>query len=177
MHFAPCKLELGFRKGFMMSGVNDRYTDWPVDAKARAEVARDVAGQHFVAAHDSWVNTAKKMLFEHWRYPTPDIAQQQFLDWIAALSDEDRQNALLFVRDIVRGVIFSLLNDFDGGSGSVLKATHFEHIAIALEIRSRENMNLDSVPIEKIPLFNMDDAELHELWFEWLEKFSRISEP
>jgi hypothetical protein len=155
------------------------YENWPASLPEREAHARELLGRHLIAAYDNWLNTAAKMLFEGDRYKSPTREQQAFLDWIASLPEADRQNAFAFVRQIAHGVVFSILNRFDGTSGSFLQDKVWEQLRVVVDIYPRAD-DPHEVPDELVESLSINTQEsrergieLHELWYEWQEKYSR----
>jgi hypothetical protein len=159
------------------------YKDWPRVQQDREAVAREVFGEHVVSSYDGSLNLAARMLFEGYRHKSPTEVQKRFLDWIGGLTEEDKRQAFAFVREMIHGVIFSLLNSFDGTQGSVLQEDVSEDLRIVMEIYPRgSDPNEDpGDPLEIVAVNSRESqeqrgVELHELWFDWRERYSRWRE-
>lgn len=152
---------------------NKSFEEWPV-AEHR-EYAQDIIGQHFVSAYNSWLRTATQMLFEGYQYKSPTTEQAKFLKWIETLSEDSRDNALSFVRDMVKGSLFSILNSFDGSNGSVLKGQYQEQLQIVVKIYSinQDALETQEEPVESLTFGNGEGEELHILWYAWLQKYGQ----
>jgi hypothetical protein len=159
------------------------FETWPADPHQREELARELLGEHLVYAYDAWVGIAAEMLFKGYRYKSPRDEQERFLNWIKTLTDEDRHAALAFVRDIVRGVVFSILNHFDGTTGAVLQHRFREQLRVVVDIYEREPPGglPPAEPVERLEINSKESArsiDLHNLWNDWLARYSRSrSEP
>ena len=151
--------------------LNFTFGAWPANKKE--DNAREVFGQHLVYSFDSWLKIAENMLFRGYRHKSPSTVQFQYFEWIARLSPEDRLHCRTFVEAMMRGVIFDVLNSFDGTSGAVLEGEYMERIQLALAITRRET----DEPVETIPLNAEEGIEFHELWYEWLERYSERATP
>jgi hypothetical protein len=154
-----------------------RYRDWPPALQEREDLARDLFGEHLVAAYDNWLATAAQMLFEGYRYKSPSEDQRRFLDWITTLDQREKECALAFVRDILTGGIFSILVTIDGAAGHFLQEDVMERLRVLVEIFSRET-DEEHPPVETLRINTAASQqnrgiELHEEWYGWLERFSR----
>jgi hypothetical protein len=157
------------------------YMAWPSDRQEREDQAREILGEHLVAAYDSWLDIAERMLFHGYQYKSPNEEQTAFLSWINSLSETDKQNAAIFVRYMLEGVVFSILNCFDGSSGCVLQETVQERLRLMLEIQSRDGTAAVS-PVEVLALNSPESQEergieLHDLWYSWLQRYSKRGSP
>jgi hypothetical protein len=81
---------------------------------------------------------------------------------------------------MIHGVIFSILNSFDGTKGSVLQGDVWEQLRLTMELypRSHDPLSEPGGPLETITINSRESQEemgieLHELWFSWLERYSR----
>jgi len=159
------------------------YVSWPRAQQDREAVAREVFGEHVVSSYNGSLSLAARMLFEGYRHKSPTEVQKRFFDWIGGLSEEDKRQAFEFVREMIHGVIFSLLNSFDGTQGSVLQESVWEQLRVVMEIypRSGDPLADPGEPLEIVAVNSRESreqsgVELHELWFDWLERYSRWRE-
>lgn len=148
------------------------YENWPALQSEREELARSLLGQHFVAVHDSWIDTARRTLFQGYQPKSPTIQQQSYLDWIENMNTDDRRCALSFIEDVIGGVIFSTLNMLDSNSGLIIKQKCWERIHVSLDIMPRDGQE-EGNPLETIDLNGREGVQLHEHWFDWLENYSK----
>jgi len=159
------------------------YASWPRARQDREAAAREVFGEHVVSSYDGWLSIAARILFEGYRHKSPTEVQKRFLDWVGTLSGEDKRQAFAFVREMIHGVIFSLLNSFDGTQGAVLQRDVQERLQIVMEIyrRGSDPVADPGEPLEIVAVNSRESqeqsgVELHELWFDWLERYSRWRE-
>ncbi len=149
------------------------YDKWSTDSEVRRAMALDVLRQHVVAAFDSWVVVARNMLFEGVFAKSPTANEQRVIDWINGMSYEERGAALCFAREMVQGGLFSMMCHIDGCAGSVLAQPFRERIHLKLTIYHNKESNEVPTAVEQIPVNEEEGTELHEIWFDWLERFSR----
>lgn len=152
--------------------LNQNYSQWPDDPKERCEMAREIWGRDLVQARDGWLKTARGMLFEgeHEKRPTPE--RKKIEDWIAQLKPEERDVALTFVKEIVDGVVFSILNVLDGNrAGSWIAPVQTEY-RLALEVTDK-SYHLKE-PTEVIDLDSAEAYDFHEQWFDWIDRYGEF---
>jgi hypothetical protein len=132
---------------------------WPADVPAQVELARLIMGLGFVEAHDSWISRARDIL-----NPSGPALMQAFdrelgvRGALANLREAERGAVEELVRIAVHGALFSALVSLD----------QFPRADLSISVSDDEG---GIGPLALTP----GDEDLHESFFEWLEKYSSES--
>jgi hypothetical protein len=85
-----------------------------------------------------------------------------------------------FVRSMVEGVMFDILNEFGATTWPLLEGEVREQLRVAVEFTRLDSESgwAAEGPVEVITINSRESLErrgieLHRLWFDWKEKYSR----
>ncbi|MCA1595260.1 MAG: hypothetical protein LC772_02380 [Chloroflexi bacterium] len=155
------------------------YLDWPADAAARQAIAQEIFGAILIADHDYWLKTAHNLIVGLQPEQIGFIDTEALTAVLGTLPERDRVNLFDALQATVNGVIFGLLNNLDGTSGSALRGAHRDRLILLYNIYTADDFGegREDNPVESIRINVPEVRELHELWLEWLERFSDYTEP
>ncbi len=138
---------------------------WSEDSEKRDETATLLLGAQIVRSLDFWLKLATDYIESN---PLPgkfDVGtalgreHNYYRNSFAEFTTQEKEALLFLFKKIVYGAVFSTLNSFDN-----FQQGHLEVMVV------------DYKTDEKLATILPQEFELHDLFYEWVEKFSEYAE-
>ena len=129
---------------------------WPESNAEREVLARTLFGLGFVGAHDYWIVQAESIQNPEGKPLAPAFARESLVrQSLAELTQAEHDAVVELVRIAVHGALFSALVSLD----------QFPRSELSIQVHDEEaSIN----PVNVAP----GAEDLHDSFFEWLEKYS-----